>query len=413
MDLDQATRMNHGVDGDHSERKKAVLLPDPDPRQRVLPGLVSVDDHVIEAADMFVTRMPANLLEYAPRIFEADDGTQNWLFEGKLLPQIGLAAVVGRPLESYGFEPTRFDEMRAGCYNPAARVADMDIAGVDASLNFPSMIPGFAGTRFARAEDRNVGIAAVRAWNDWIYEEWYEPFPNRFIPLGITYLTDPYEATKEIYRNAQRGFKALSLPEIPTHAGLESIHTGYWDPIIRACEETRTVICLHIGSAGTTTSASPDSPIEGTGALFGVNAQVSLVDWLYSKIPLRFPKIRIALSEGGAGWVPSIIDRVDRIFEQPHFKEWGRHGAHSDYAPSDIIRRNFYFCVIDEPSMWPNRDVVGIEHIMLETDYPHIDGTWPDSQAILASQLASLSPVELEKVTWKNACDLFGHALAS
>jgi predicted TIM-barrel fold metal-dependent hydrolase len=373
--------------------------------------LVSVDDHVIESSDVFTSRMPSRLREQAPRVIEEPDGTQLWEFEGQRLPQIGLAAVAGRAPEDFDSEPTRFDEMRPGCFDASARVRDMDLAAVDASLNFPSMVPGFAGTKFALTRDPEVGLAAVQAWNDWILEEWVEPHPRRFIPLGITYLSDPAAAAAEIYRNAARGFKAVSLPEMPMPAGLPSLHSGYWDPIVRACEETNTVICLHIGSSTTTTISSPDSPVESTSALFPVNAQISVCDWVYSQLPLRFPNVKIAMSEGGAGWVPTLLDRMDRIFDYPHLKTWGRHGANSDITPSEVVHRNFWFCAIDEPSTWQMRHLIGVEHLMVETDYPHTDSSWPNSQEVLARQLAALEPAENEMVTWRNACALFRHDL--
>jgi predicted TIM-barrel fold metal-dependent hydrolase len=393
--------------------RKIKLLPDPEQRERLIAGLVSVDDHVIEKADVFVSRMPKKLLDSAPQIVEAEDGTQLWRFEGELLPQIGLSAVAGRSPADYDSEPTRFDEMRPGCYDAKERVNDMDLALVDASLNFPSMVPGFAGTKFAQTKDPEVGAAAVRAWNDWIHEEWVSLYPTRFIPLGITYLADPEIGAAEIRRNADRDFKAVSLPELPVPAGLPSLHTGYWDPIVRACVETDTVICLHIGSSTTTTISSPDAPTEATSALFPVNAQIAVSDWVYSMIPLRFPEVKIAMSEGGAGWVPALIDRMEKIFEQPYLKAWGKFGQHSDIRPGDVVRRNFWFCAIDEPSTWSMRDLIGIKHLLTETDYPHTDSSWPDSQAVLHGQLGDLTSEELELVTWKNACELFRHDLGN
>ena len=102
-----------------------------------------------------------------------------------------MNAVAGRRPETYGLEPFRFDQMRPGCYDVDARVRDMDINGVWASVNFPSMITGFCGRVFFDAKDRDLGLACVRAWNDWLFEEWYTPHPERIVPLGITYLADP------------------------------------------------------------------------------------------------------------------------------------------------------------------------------------------------------------------------------
>src|SRR4030088_1102284 len=129
-----------------------ALLPDPTPRERQH-ILISVDDHVIEPPDMFDGRLPSALADRAPKIVETDDGRQVWHYEGNEYPNIGLNAVIGRPKEEWSMEAARFDEMRRGCWDVDARIADMDIAGIWASLNFPSLIAGFAGTVFWKSDD--------------------------------------------------------------------------------------------------------------------------------------------------------------------------------------------------------------------------------------------------------------------
>ena len=126
------------------------LLPDPDPRPRRFP-LISVDDHLIEPPDLFEGRMPAKFADVAPRLVEFENGSQAWAYEDNLFPNIGLNAVVGRPKGEWSMEPARFDEMRKGCWDIHARIADMDVAGIWASLCFPSLIAGFAGAAFAPA----------------------------------------------------------------------------------------------------------------------------------------------------------------------------------------------------------------------------------------------------------------------
>jgi len=158
-----------------------TFLPEPAPRQRHFP-LISVDDHVVEPAGMFDGRLPARLQDRAPHVVEDAEGNQEWLYEHLREAHTGLNAVVGRPIEECGMEPTRFDAMLRGAWDPAARVHDMDINGVYASLNFPSALPGFAGQRFQLGVDRELALATVRAWNDWMLGEWAQAYPARFIP---------------------------------------------------------------------------------------------------------------------------------------------------------------------------------------------------------------------------------------
>src|SRR5919108_6038920 len=166
-----------------------ALLPDPTPRERQH-ILISVDDHVIEPPDMFDGRLPAALADRAPKIVETD-GRQVWRYEDREYPNIGLNAVIGRPKEEWSMEPARFDEMRRGAWDIDARIADMDLAGIYASLNFPSFLPGFSGQRLQQTTtDPELALACTRAWNDWHLEAWAGTHPDRIIPCQIPWLLD-------------------------------------------------------------------------------------------------------------------------------------------------------------------------------------------------------------------------------
>ena len=249
----------------------------------------------------------------------------------------------------------------------------------------------------------------MRAWNDWFAEEWREAYPDRFVGLGITYLADPEVAAAEIRRNAERGFTAVSLPEQPHRLGYPSLHSGAWDPVLAACAETGTVVCLHVGSAGMMDIALDGPLVEIAATLFSSLSLTACVDWLWSGVVLRFPELRIAMSEGGIGWVPLLADRLDYIHG------WSGHGRaawpSTELTPTEALLRNFWFCSVDDPSIWPIRDRIGVDHIMVEVDYPHADSTWPDTQRFLADRLAGLPVEDQRKITHENAAALFRHPL--
>jgi predicted TIM-barrel fold metal-dependent hydrolase len=389
-------------------QRTVTLLPDPEPCTPWA-TLVSVDDHVVEPPDAFAGRVEQRFADAAPRIVESDDGTQAWLWNDRLLPNVGFNAVVGRPVREHSMEPTRFDEMRRGAWDVAARLHDMDINGVWASVCFPSFLPGFVGQRLTLwPDDEDLAFAMMRAYNDWHLEAWCAADPDRFIPNQIPWLRDPVRAADEIRRNAARGFKAVTFTEAPHLMSLPSLHSGHWDPFFAACEETETVLCLHVGSSGTTPTTAPDAPPVTVGVLFFGYAMFAAVDWLYSKVPVRFPRIKICLSEGGIGWVAGLIDRIDHIH---------RHGDEIlddtwrgvEPSPSDVLRRNFWFCAIDDESSYANRHVIGVENILVESDYPHSDSTWPDTQSLLQRHLAAVPVAEQRRICWQNAVSLFRH----
>lgn len=372
-----------------------------------LPPIISADDHLVEPAHMFVGRLPSALADRAPRVVTDSDGIEAWELEGRRHPQIGLNAVVGRPKHEWSMEPARFDEMRRGCWDPVARLADMDVDGVWASLCYPSLIAGFAGSMFSQTSDVDLGRACMRAWNDWHLDEWVATAPERFIPVQLPWLRDPQVAADDVRVNAARGFKAVSFLENPVDLGLPSLHTGHWDPFLAACEETGTVVCLHCASSGWSASRSPGAPLELLTSLFPVNALVTAADWLWSGVPTRFPRLRICLAESGIDWVPMLLHRIDYVMDH---SATGQGAWADDVHPSDVLRRNFWFSVIDITSVMELRHEIGVAHIVLESDYPHADSTWPDTSSRAARALADLPADEVEQICWRNASELFAHA---
>ena len=382
------------------------LLPDPEPRP-ITHTIISVDDHLVEPPEMFDGRLPASLQADAPKVVETVEGHEVWEFDGRIFFQVGLNAVVGRDQRDWLVEPTRFQDMRAGCYEVDARVRDMDINGVWASVNFPSQITGFCGSVFSRCSSPALGLAVTRAWNDWFYDEWYSAHPERIVPMGITYLGDAELAADEIRRNAARGFTAVTLPEQPHRIDMPSIFSGWWDPIIDACVETDTVVCLHVGSTGVA-SMPDDAPMVPLGAtLFGQLSLSACAEWLWSGYVARYPTLKIAMSEGGIGWVAMLHDRLENIVDRSGYGKY----FSGDLRPAEVLARNFWFCTIDDPSTLVTRGTIGVDHIMFETDYPHGDGTWPDSQAVFASVFGALPADEVAKISHENAAALFRHPL--
>jgi hypothetical protein len=382
-----------------------LFLPDPEPRT-VRYTVISVDDHVVEPPDTFEGRMPKTLAARAPHIVETRRGHEVWEFEGERFFQVGMNAVAGRRPETYSLEPFRFDQMRPGCYDAAARVRDMDINGVWASVNFPSQITGFCGRVFFDCSDRDLGLACIRAWNDWLYEEWHRPYPDRIVPLGITYLADPRQAAEEIRRNAARGFTSVTLPERPHEIGLPSLwERAHWDPIMDAIVETDTVVSLHVGSSGLM-PAPPGGPALQLGAtLFGQLSLTACAEWLWSEYPLRHRGLKIAMSEGGIGWVAMLLDRLDNMVDRSGY------GQGWDLRPSEVLCRNFWFCTIDDPSTIETRRRIGVENVMVEVDYPHGDGTWPDTQRIIEECWGHIPDDELRAMCCENAAALYRHPL--
>jgi predicted TIM-barrel fold metal-dependent hydrolase len=390
----------------------------------MLPKIISVDDHVIEAPDLWTTRVSAKYRDRAPRlvrgqglkgvfrdgeyVFEERDDLgpcDYWLLGDVRMPVTNSFSAVGFPRDEVDMIGITYDDMPPATYDPAARLEAMDQDGVEASLCFPNLIPRFAGQTFLEEKDKDLALECVYAYNDWIIEEWCGASGGRLAPICLIPLWDPRLAGDEVRRNAARGAHAVTFTELPWRLGLPSIHDRqrHWDPFFSSCAETGTVICMHIGSSGL-----PSSSIDAPFAVVASNnfgfAMLSMADWLFSGLFERFPTLKIVYSEAQIGWIPALLERADR--------KWELNPAYYDAnavrrKPSSYYYEHVYGCFIDDPFGARNIDATGEDNVMLETDFPHSDTTWPTSQANAEKELASLTDAQKEKAMRLNAIRVF------
>jgi len=367
--------------------------------------LVSVDDHVVEPPGFLEPHLPTRYRDAAPQVEHQPDGTDFWVYEGRRLPNVGLNAVVGRPRDEYGIEPTSFADMRPGCYDIHDRVKDMDANGVVGSLNFPS-VAQFCGQLFAKGDDKDQALAMVRAYNDWHLQSWCGAYPDRFIPCSIPVLWEPELAAAEVRRMAGAGCRAVSFSENPERLGYPSLHNDHWDPFWGACEDTGTVVCLHIGSSSQLAITAADAPIDVLITLQPVNIVQAAADLIWSRVLKEFPTIKFALVEGGTGWIPYFLSRIDYTYE--HHRLWTGQDF-GDRLPSQVFKERFVTCFIDDPVGIQLREQVGLDNMTWECDYPHSDCTWPESPERLMKSLDGVPDSDIDKITHGNAMRIFGY----
>jgi predicted TIM-barrel fold metal-dependent hydrolase len=367
--------------------------------------LVSVDDHVVEPPNMFDQHLPARWKPRAPHVVRKADGTELWVFEKQPIPNIGLNAVVGRRPEEYGVEPTAYEQMRPGCFDVHERIRDMNANGVLASMCFPSY-PSFCGALFARQPDKELARVMLQAYNDWHIDEWCGAYPGRFIPLALPPIWDPALMAEEVRRVARKGCHAVSFTENPEKVmpGLPSLHSPHWDPFWKACCDEGTVVAIHIGSASGMVFTSMDSPVDVMITTTPISIMSCAADLLWSQVLRKFPKIKFALSEGGIGWIPYFLERADYVYEHHHAWTGQDFGGK---RPSDVFREHLITCFIDDKVGIEVRDKVGVDIITWECDYPHSDSTWPRAPEILWESVSGLSKDEIDRITHRNALELF------
>jgi predicted TIM-barrel fold metal-dependent hydrolase len=362
---------------------------------------ISVDDHVVEPPGMFEGRLPAKYAPEAPRVEHTDDGNDVWVFNGARIPNIGLNAVAGRPKDEYGVNPTAFDEMRPGCFDVHERVRDMSAGGVLATMNFPSF-PSFSGRLFGACEDKDLALAVLQAYNDWHIDEWCGSYPGRFIPMALPVLWDPERCAAEIKRVAAKGCHSLTFTENPATLGLPSFHDEHWDPMWRALVDEGTILNVHLGSSGQLAVTAADAPIDVMITLQPMNICAAAADLVWSRVFKEYPDLKVALSEGGTGWIPYFLDRLDRTYDMHHAWTGQDFG---DRTPSQVFREHILTCFIADPVGLALRDEIGIDNICWEQDYPHSDSSWPNAPEELVRMAAryDVPRAELDKITHENA----------
>ena len=389
-----------------------------------LDWMISVDDHILEPPHVWQDRVAKKYRDGAPR-FVRDDKGEAWVYEGKRLPTPGLAAVAGKTVEEFSPLPITYEDMRLGCYDPKARLADMDRAGVLASLCFPSL-PGFCAETFFKSKDHALALACLKAYNDWHLEEWCAAAPGRFIPLILIPLWSVEESKREIERCAAKGARAVSFSEDPSRLGLPTVQNTdhHWDPMLKAAADAEMVVCMHIGTTGTMLKTTPESTLMVTlswGA--GSSMSAAMLDWLFSGVFIRIPKLKIALSEGGIGWMPYFLERAEQVYAKQRFwaakSDWTIDLATgkliqneartmpSEFDVRQLFRDHIFGCFIDDIHGVKNLGAIGVDNVMIETDYPHSDSTWPDCLKAAKQQLVGLSEADQYKVLRGNAERLF------
>jgi predicted TIM-barrel fold metal-dependent hydrolase len=393
-----------------------------------IPRIISVDDHVIEPPHLWQDRLPARFCDRGPRVkrtvgrmayedgglrFTEGEGPGSgamdlWLYDDLMWPiPRGMAQV--DHLDEPSARSITYDEMALGSFDQTARIAAMDANHTEASLCFPSFAR-FCGQTFLEREDKDLAKLCVEAYNDWMIDEWCAgDGRGRLIACTLIPLWDPELAAAEIRRCADKGSFAVAFSENPVPLGLPSIYGPHWDPFLAACNETGTVINMHIGSSSAMAVTAPDAPLEAGMSLTAENSVHAFVDWLCSGALARHDGLKIALSEGQVGWMPFMIERLDSLWHRSHFYG-GRLRTALPEPPSSYIAGRVYGCVFDDMHGLASRDAIGMSQIMFETDYPHSDSTFPHSREVAEKivQAAGLDEHEAWQLLRGNAIKCFG-----
>ncbi len=371
---------------------------DPTPRQH---RLISADGHFNEPGDLWTSRVAARHRDMVPRIARFEQGDA-WVFPGYEDHPVPFAwgACAHRKPEDMG-PWCYFEEINPGSYDPRARVAEMDEDGVDAEVLFPS---GATNTYVASAADPDLHHGMVRAYNDWV-SEFCSYAPDR---LGGTALI-PNRGVEGALAEIERvlgmpGFVGFLLKAYP-HGDAEDIAPED-DAVWEAVEASGKPLTIHIGLGATMSGRmsrlkARDLP----GTVHFNDAPTRMLQFIFSGVLDRFPRLRIPLIEVDCGWLPYFSFTADDNFLR-HAKSSLRDHKLTR-LPSEYMREHFPAAFITDPYAIINRHLVGVERMMWSNDYPHITSDWPYSWKTINAAFADVPVDEREAILAGNAERIF------
>jgi predicted TIM-barrel fold metal-dependent hydrolase len=190
--------------------------------------------------------------------------------------------------------------------------------------------------------------------------------------------------------------------ENPHPLGLPSFPTGHWRPVFEACNDTGLPLSMHIGTSSGLIAPSPETTPSVGIALCGINSMSALGDMIFSGVFNGLPRCRVALSEGGAGWVPYVLERLDYTWERSRYE-----GLRNMDRPSEVFAEHVWVCMVSDRYAIRNRDLIGVDKLLWEADFPHNDSNWPNSRKVLADALADVPDDECRRIAELNARELY------
>lgn len=362
---------------------------------------ISTVDQVVEHPEVWTERLSKS--KWGNRIPHLEHSSQDgdcWIVDGRSRP-LSEVAQVGALMPRRTDVPRRWEEVPRAAYVPAERLKAMDSDGVENSVLYPTFA-GFSGEIFGMLADPDLELACVRSYNDWLIDEWASS-SERFVPQCLVPLT-PVEAVAEIKRAIGRGHRGVVFPAAPMNLReLPHINGPEYEPVWATCQDLDIPVCFHAGSSRELQfPVAPNLSPELAAALRSVTRPASavfdLVNLLFSRILLRFPKLQVVFAESTIGWGTFILEYADHQYEQDH--------CDYELKPSEMFRRQCYLTGWYDP-VKINARHIGTDRIMWATNFPAANSTWPDSQTFAENCMAGTSEDERQQILWKNAARLY------
>ena len=361
--------------------------------------IIDADSHVNEPADVWLDRVPTRYRDLAPRMLDLEDGRFAWSFEAGKRQRRVTTACAGFDETRYDTEGVRWDEIRPASYDPKARLDEMELDMIQAQVIYPSLVPQ---PEFF-SSDRDLQLACVRAYNDWICE--FSSFaPTRLVGMPMAAGTGTDDMLEEWRRIAERGDRGFLISGYPSGGSVPSPEDDrFWAEV----EEWGYAIHIHFGFSGQVALSSPSGVGYLTSAMLidmGIGMYRPIAELVYSGVFERFPKLKIVAVEAGIGWIPYFCHHLDDNFLRRRFRAEVRLSR----MPSEYVHEHIWATFLEDPVGIRLRHEIGVDHIMWSTDYPHTNSNWPNSQRIAAYEFRDVPAAERRMIMRDNAAGLYG-----
>jgi predicted TIM-barrel fold metal-dependent hydrolase len=377
------------------------------------PKLISADSHVNEPGDLWVERIDKAFRDRAPHVVDNIPDRQ----PGSYLVLEGIAPIhltqglgAGKKPEELPqfFQQTTYKDARRGGWDPAERLNDMDLDGVEAEVIYTTL--GFRQFWF---QDAALQQACFRAYNDWL-AEYCAYAPKRLAGLALISLYDMEAAVRELRRCRQMGLKGAMIWASPPEE--QPYSDPLYEPFWAAAQDLNMPLSLHA-----ITGMGPESQSRRAmgreiqrldrylRAVTGADeVKRSLTVFIFSGVLERFPGLKLVSAENNIGWLPYVVQAWDRAYETSRYMD----SSPLKLKPSEYFHRQVYATYIDDPVGVADRHQIGIDNIMWSSDYPHTASTWPHSQDIVARDFKDVPAEEKWKIVRENVTTLYELDLA-
>ena len=364
---------------------------------------ISSDSHLEIGPDRWRDRVPAKFRDRAPRVIQLPNGGDAIQAEGQSLRPM-WAHNAGIPWDQWGPDRPKTFAGSAGAGTAQERLQELDVDGVDAEVLFP----GVSGlSLLAGIGDNDAYWAVVRAYNEFVAEEYMGADPERFIPVGVIPKRGIAAAIAELEYCKKLGLKAIALDAYPN--GTTAVRPDD-DRFWAAALDLDMPVTVHTTFSQTREGRGRGDALDLARriATYGTKAAEIAATLAVDGVFTRFPKLQVFFAENQIGWIPNYLEQMDLIWERHRFYHERAQGLQPlDQRPSEIIREHCLWGFMDNPIGVRLRHEIGIDQVLWSTDFPHDPCDWPNTRQTIECNFAGVPDAERYQMMAGNAIRFF------